>query len=238
MSVFVYPHVQISNGGIARINKWKNRDIGFLLLKVFEGFIDPFFSRIMKCNLHSRLKSKKIGFERSLIHSDKKLLYKMKYDSYNCVISIGPRILDTRFFQDNLPPILNLHGALLPKFGGLGNEFWIRFLREDSFSCTLHLMSSQLDSGKILEFESRHLEESWSIFRTNVETSKLAGKLLSDFLNNISSVSPIFRNIKSQNLNPKVKLRSFPNREQSRELRNRGIKLISYRDLGEVYCGH
>ena len=60
------------------------------------------------------------------------------------------KILSKNFIQNFKGKILNIHPSLLPKYKGL-NTHERAIKNKDKFSgCTVHLVNSKLDSGKII----------------------------------------------------------------------------------------
>ena len=60
------------------------------------------------------------------------------------------RILSKDFIRDFKGKILNIHPSLLPKYKGL-NTHHRAIQNKDKYSgCTVHLVNSKLDSGKII----------------------------------------------------------------------------------------
>ena len=60
------------------------------------------------------------------------------------------KILSNNFIRNFGHPIINIHPSLLPKFKGLNTHKRVLKSNEKYSGCTVHFVSSALDSGKII----------------------------------------------------------------------------------------
>ena len=60
------------------------------------------------------------------------------------------KILSKNFITNFRGPILNIHPSLLPKYKGLNTHKRVIDNEEKFSGCTVHFVSSRLDSGKIV----------------------------------------------------------------------------------------
>ena len=60
------------------------------------------------------------------------------------------KILSKKFIKNFKGKILNIHPSLLPKYKGLDTHNRIVNNKEQFTGCTVHLVNSRLDSGKII----------------------------------------------------------------------------------------
>ena len=60
------------------------------------------------------------------------------------------KILSKDFIQKFKGKILNIHPSLLPKYKGLNTHERVIRNKEKYSGCTIHFVSSKLDSGKII----------------------------------------------------------------------------------------
>ena len=60
------------------------------------------------------------------------------------------KILSKKFIQKFKGKILNIHPSLLPKYKGLNTHQRVIANKEKFSGCTVHLVNSKLDSGKII----------------------------------------------------------------------------------------
>ena len=60
------------------------------------------------------------------------------------------KILSNKFISDFGYKIINIHPSLLPKYKGLNTHQRVLENKEKFSGCTVHYVSSKLDSGKII----------------------------------------------------------------------------------------
>ena len=97
-----------------------------------------------------KIKRKIFDFKKKTI-SEKKILLKLKKNKINFICLAGfMKILSKNFIKNFNGKIINIHPSLLPKYKGLKtHEKAIK--NKDKYSgCTVHFVSSRLDSGKII----------------------------------------------------------------------------------------
>ena len=83
--------------------------------------------------------------------AENKVLKELKKEKVELICLAGfMRILSKNFIQKFKGKILNIHPSLLPKYKGLNTH--LRAIKnKDKYSgCTVHLVNSRLDSGKII----------------------------------------------------------------------------------------
>ena len=98
----------------------------------------------------SKIKTYIINFKNQNI-SEKKLLKKLLNNNINLICLAGfMKILSKKFIKKFNKPILNIHPSLLPKYKGLNTHKRVIKNKEKFTGCTVHLVSSKLDSGKII----------------------------------------------------------------------------------------
>jgi len=83
--------------------------------------------------------------------SEKKLLKKLFNHKINLICFAGfMKILSGNFIKKFNKPILNIHPSLLPKYKGLNTHKRVIKNKEKFSGSTVHLVSTKLDSGKII----------------------------------------------------------------------------------------
>ena len=97
-----------------------------------------------------KIKKKKFNFH-NILETEKKILSLLKKEKINFICLAGfMRILSKSFIKQFDGKIINIHPSLLPKYKGL-NSHQKAIANKDKFSgCTVHYVTSKLDSGKII----------------------------------------------------------------------------------------
>ena len=97
-----------------------------------------------------KIKRKIFNFQRKII-SEKKILFELKKNKINLICLAGfMKILSKNFIKNFNGKILNIHPSLLPKYKGLNTHERAIKNRDKYSGCTVHFVSSKLDSGKII----------------------------------------------------------------------------------------
>ena len=90
------------------------------------------------------------NFKNKII-SENKLIKKIKKNKVELICLAGfMKILTNNFIKKYNQPILNIHPSLLPKYKGLNTHQRVINNKEKFTGSTVHLVSSKLDSGKII----------------------------------------------------------------------------------------
>ena len=98
----------------------------------------------------SKIKKYVINFKNKNV-SEKKLLKKLFKHKINLICLAGfMKILSKNFIRKFKNPILNIHPSLLPKYKGLNTHKRVIKNKEKFSGSTVHLVSTKLDSGKIV----------------------------------------------------------------------------------------
>ena len=83
--------------------------------------------------------------------SERKLLSVLKINNIEIICLAGfMRILSKSFIKNFKGKILNIHPSLLPKYKGLNTHERALNNNEKYSGCTVHFVTSKLDSGKII----------------------------------------------------------------------------------------
>ena len=118
-----------------------------------------------------RIKKKVFNFERKYL-AEKKLLVELKKNNIQLICLAGfMKILSANFIKKFKGKILNIHPSLLPKYKGLNTHKRVLQNNEKYSGCTVHLVNSKLDSGKII------LQSKIKILK-NETTKSLSKKIL------------------------------------------------------------
>ena len=83
--------------------------------------------------------------------SEKRILKDLKLNDIKLICLAGfMKILSKDFIRNFKGKILNIHPSLLPKYKGLNTHHRAIQNKEKYSGCTVHLVNSKLDSGKII----------------------------------------------------------------------------------------
>ena len=97
-----------------------------------------------------KIKKKVYNYDKKKI-SEKKILKDLKSNDIKLICLAGfMKILSKDFLRKFKGKILNIHPSLLPKYKGLNTHDRAIQNKERYSGCTVHLVNSKLDSGKII----------------------------------------------------------------------------------------
>ena len=97
-----------------------------------------------------KIKKKIYNYNKKII-SEKKTLKDLKSNDIKLICLAGfMKILSGDFIRRFRGTILNIHPSLLPKYKGLKTHERVIKNKEKYSGCTVHLVNSKLDSGKIV----------------------------------------------------------------------------------------
>ena len=97
-----------------------------------------------------KIKKKVYNYDKKKI-SEKRILKDLKSNEIKLICLAGfMKILSKDFIRNFKGKILNIHPSLLPKYKGLNTHHRAIQNKEKYSGCTVHLVNSKLDSGKII----------------------------------------------------------------------------------------
>ena len=97
-----------------------------------------------------KIKKKVYNYDKKKI-LEKKILKDLKSNNIKLICLAGfMKILSKDFIRNFKGKILNIHPSLLPKYKGLNTHNRAIQNKEKYSGCTVHLVNSKLDSGKII----------------------------------------------------------------------------------------
>ena len=97
-----------------------------------------------------KIKKKVYNYDKKKI-SEKRILKDLKLNDIKLICLAGfMKILSKDFIRIFKGKILNIHPSLLPKYKGLNTHHRAIQNKEKYSGCTVHLVNSKLDSGKII----------------------------------------------------------------------------------------
>ena len=83
--------------------------------------------------------------------AENKIFFDLKKNNINLICLAGfMKVLSKNFIKKFKGKILNIHPSLLPKYKGLNTHKRVIENNEKFSGCTVHLVNSKLDSGKII----------------------------------------------------------------------------------------
>ena len=96
-----------------------------------------------------RIKKKIFDFDKK--YYEKKIIFELKKNNIDMICLAGfMKILSKNFIKKFKGIILNIHPSLLPKYKGLNTHEKAIKNKEKYSGCTVHIVNSKLDSGKII----------------------------------------------------------------------------------------
>ena len=97
-----------------------------------------------------KIKKKIINYL-NIRNAEKDILSQLKKNKINLICLAGfMKILSINFIKNFDGKIINIHPSLLPKYKGLNTHQRAMDNKEKYSGCTVHYVSSKLDSGKII----------------------------------------------------------------------------------------
>ena len=97
-----------------------------------------------------KIKKKVINYS-NIINAEKEIIFELKKSKIDLICLAGfMKILSKNFVKKFIGKILNIHPSLLPKYKGLKTHQRVISNSEKYSGCTVHYVSSKLDSGKII----------------------------------------------------------------------------------------
>ena len=116
---------------------------------------------------------------------------------------------------------INLHCSLLPNYSGIMPSFWVLYFKELYTGCSVHLMDSKIDNGKLVLQEKINIEGIKSIYKLNLLTKKIGGELM---LKSILGIVNETIDLKSNNVD-KSKYFTWPNSNEIKFFIKNGGKI-------------
>ena len=97
-----------------------------------------------------KIKKKVYNFKKKNV-AENKILYDLKKNQIKLICLAGfMKILSKNFINKFNGKIVNIHPSLLPKYKGLDTHRRVILNKEKYSGCTVHFVTSKLDSGKIV----------------------------------------------------------------------------------------
>ena len=130
---------------LIQFSKKKNSPISIELI-----ISDNFKAKGLKFGKIFKISNKVFNYKNKTI-AEKKIISEIKNKKIKLICLAGfMRILSKDFIKDFKGKILNIHPSLLPKYKGLNTHQRAISNNEKYSGCTVHFVTSRLDSGKII----------------------------------------------------------------------------------------
>ena len=134
-------------------------------------------------------KANKLGIPSCFIKSkdeDFIIKYFKALDVDYIVLAGWMRILSSKFIQAFPYKIINIHPSLLPKYKGLDSIQRALDNRDYSTGCTVHIVTEELDSGKILMQEEVPIHRHDTIETLTMAVHEAEHRILPEVLRNLN----------------------------------------------------
>lgn len=118
--------------------------------------------------------------------------------------------------------VINVHGAILPHYRGLLPSFWYLYNDEKLGGATVHMMSSDIDDGAIVEQGSVDISDCKTMVQLMKKTKLLGGELMVKAIQNYTNGTAVTR----PNNTEEGSYFTWPTVEQAREFRKKGKRLV------------
>lgn len=150
-------------------------------------------------------------------------LRELRAMNIDLIISVAaPQIFKEKLI--NLPSrgCINIHNSKLPKYRGMLPNFWQMFNGEKSVGTTIHFINAGIDDGDILFQKDTPIEPGESLDSLIKRTKKLGAIFMIDAVLSLKQgpVKPI------ANRKEEATYYTFPTKEQAKEFRRRGYRLL------------
>lgn len=118
--------------------------------------------------------------------------------------------------------ILNVHGALLPKYRGCLPSFWYLYNGEKLGGATVHYMSTNIDDGDICVQKSTDISDCKTMFQLMRKTKFVGGEAMVEAIERVSKGTLEPRKNNTEN----GSYFTWPTIEQAKVFRKRGLRLV------------
>jgi len=124
-----------------------------------------------------KIKKKIINFKNQK-HAETKILKILLKKKINFICLAGfMKILSKNFIKRFKGKIINIHPSLLPKYKGLNTHAKVIKNKEKFSGCTVHFVSTKLDSGKIIMQKKVKISNKDSVFSLKRKVQKKEYKI-------------------------------------------------------------
>lgn len=159
---------------------------------------------------------------RSSINSESFLNEARKLD-LDLIISVAaPQIFKDKLINIPRKGCINIHNSKLPRYRGMLPNFWQMFHGEKSVGTSIHYINAGLDDGDILMQKETAIAENETLDSLIRKTKRFGAQMM------VEAIAGIKAGSLEPRPNPKEESTyfTFPTKEQVREFRRKGYRLI------------
>ncbi|MCO6429747.1 MAG: hypothetical protein J5J00_02720 [Deltaproteobacteria bacterium] len=232
-AILIFPNVPKGFGkgqkGGGILSKCRQIAVAQLFYKVLETWIYS-AARVMFGRPTPARLAKKLGirYRRFADPNDAETLEFLRSLQVDMIINVAPSLLREEILE--LPRIgcFNLHGAKLPSHRGVANHFWLLLEGAASSTATIHRMEKAVDTGNIFAEKEFSISDIRSVHHLNFVTQIQFHDLIRQLVDRISAKS-----IQGRPPTGESVYRSFPQNKDIKALKEKGIKLFTWKDFIE-----
>lgn len=196
------------------------------VIRVCLDIIDRIFGYSIyngRCSVKSVSKANKINYR--VVHdlNNKDYVEHVRELKPDLIISYSaPQIIKEELLGIPQYGILNVHGALLPNYRGCLPSFWYLYNEEKVGGATVHYMSKDIDDGDICVQKQVDISDCTTMFELMKRTKEAGADAMVEAIQRIAcgTLEPY------KNDTANGSYFTWPNVEQAREFRRKGLKLV------------
>lgn len=197
--------------------KFLFRGFEYVRLKVFDtlGLVDKSVLSVAE-SFGVSVKTLKSGL------TDSAFLSELKKERPEVILSVAsPELFTSELISIPKWGCVNIHSAKLPKYRGMMPNFWAMYHGDEAAGITVHTMDEELDRGKIILQDEVEILDSDSLDSLIKKSKKEGAKLAVEALQQIKTGEVELKDYEGEG-----SYFSFPTREDVKEFRRRGNRLL------------
>lgn len=155
--------------------------------------------------------------------NSREFLEKIKDMHINLIISVAaPVIFKKDIIQLPRYGCINIHNAKLPKYRGMMPNFWQMYHNEKRVGITIHEINPKIDEGRIIIQKEVDIYPDETLDALIKRTKRIGARFMVEAINMIRAATVNYL----ENKESEGSYFSFPTREDVREFKRRGKRLI------------
>lgn len=159
--------------------------------------------------------------ERSDLNSRDFLKFIKQYDPDLFISVASPVIFKKELIKIPKIDCINIHNAPLPRYRGMLPNFWQLYFGEKEAGITIHRIDTGIDTGDIITQHFVPIEPDETLHSLIIKTKKEGAKLMIKVIEDFRNGKVIYKK-----MDGKGSYFSFPTRDDVREFRKKGIRLL------------